>query len=476
VTVTPSERASGAPRARPHYQLTFAVLALGTLAYALLQSLVAPALPNIQQELDASTAGVAWLLTAYLLSASVATPILGRMGDLYGKKRLLVIVLLVLAAGTLVSALADSLAVMVIGRVIQGAAGAIFPLAFGIVRDEFPPGKVATGIALMSAILGVGAGAGIVLAGPITDNLSFHWLFWIPLVAVVLAAVASFVLVPESPVRSPGRIGWLGAILLSGWLVCLLLAFSEAPTWGWAAPKTVGLFVGAAVLLVAWVVAESRARQPLVDMQMMRLPVVWTVNLTALLLGAGMYSSFVLIPEYVELPTSTGFGFGASVTEAGLYMVPSTLAMLVASPVAGRLAGRVGSKTPLVLGSVTTAVAFVLLTVAHSEPWHIYLATTLMGAGIGLAFASLANLIVEAVPPEQVGVATGMNTIMRTVGGSIGGQVAAAILTASVAGGFPSEHGFTLAFSMCAIALVIGVLAALIVPGRGGARALATAD
>jgi MFS family permease len=331
----------------------------------------------------------------------------------------------------------------------------------------------------MSAILGVGAGAGIVLAGPITDHLSFHWLFWIPLVAVALAAVASFVLVPESPVRSPGRIGWLGAILLSGWLVCLLLAFSEAPTWGWSAPKTVGLFVAAAVLVVVWVVAESRARQPLVDMQMMRLPGVWTVNLTALLLGAGMYSSFVLIPEYVELPTSTGFGFGASVTEAGLYMVPSTLAMLVASPIAGRLAGsRVGSKAPLVLGSMTTAVAFVLLTAEHGEPWHIYLATTLMGAGIGLAFASLANLIVEAVPPEQVGVATGMNTIMRTVGGSIGGQVAAAILTASVAGGFPSEHGFTLAFSMCAIALVIGVLAALIVPGRGrgGARALATAD
>jgi EmrB/QacA subfamily drug resistance transporter len=450
--------------ARQHYNVTFALLAAAAVAYALLQSLVAPALLTIQRDLDTTTAGAAWILTAYLLSASVMTPVAGRLGDMFGKKRTMVVVLVVLAAGTVVAALATSIGLMIVGRVIQGAGGAIFPLSFAIIRDEFPPARVARGIALVSAIMGIGAGFGIVLAGPIVQHLSYHWLFWLPLVAIVAATVGIVVAVPESPVRSPGRVDWTGAVLLAGWLVPLLVAVTEGTDWGWTSPRIVGLLVLAAAAAVLWVAVESRAREPLVDMQMMRLRPVWTTNLAALLFGFGMFASFVLVPEFVELPESTGFGFGATVTEAGLFLLPASAAMLLAAPVAGRLSVSVGSRVPLILGSLVSCAAFVLLAAAHEEAWEIYLALFVMGLGIGLAFASMANLIVESVRPDQTGVATGMNTIVRSVGGAIGSQVVAEIVTSSATGALPTERGFTLAFAVAAGALALAFVAAVAVP------------
>ena len=450
---------------RQHYNVTFTLLAVAAVAYALLQSLVAPALLTIQHDLNTTTAGAAWILTAYLLSASVVTPIAGRLGDMYGKKRVMVIVLVVLALGTLLAALATTIGVMIVARVIQGAGGAVFPLSFGIIRDEFPRARVPHGIALISAILGIGGGLGIVLAGPIIQHLDYHWLFWFPLIAVIIAAIGIIVFVPESPVKTRGRIDPLGAVLLAAWLVALLVPVSQGPTWGWTSPKTLLLFAAAAVLIPVWVWSESRSRAPLVDMQMMRLRPVWTTNLAALVLGFGMFASFVLVPQFVELPESTGFGFGASVTQAGLFLVPATLGMLVAGPISGRLSSTVGSRVPLILGALFSCVGFALLAVAHSQRFEIYLAMAVMGIGIGFAFSSMANLIVESVPASQTGVATGMNTIVRSIGGAIGSQVSAAIVAATLAAnGQPTENGFTIAFAVAAIALVIGVVVALMVP------------
>jgi EmrB/QacA subfamily drug resistance transporter len=456
---------------RQHYGVTLAVLALAGVAFALLQSLVAPALPEIQHDLHTSESAVTWVLTAYLLSASVATPLIGRLGDIHGKERVLVGVLVVLGVGTLMSALATSLPVLVAGRVVQGIGGGIFPLAFGIIRDEFPRERVAGGIGMISAILGIGGGAGIVLAGVIVQHLSYHWLFWFPLVAVAAAAVAAALFIPESPVKAPARISWGAAALLSGGLAAVLLAVSQASNWGWGSARTLGLAATGLVLLAAWVRVELASRQPLVDMRVMRLRGVWTTNLAGFLLGFGMFSSFILVPQLVELPTSTGFGFGASVTGAGLFLLPSTIMMLLVGPMAGRLEHRFGSKPPLVAGSAFAAAAFVLLAVAHGSRVDIYISSGLLGIGIGLAFAAMANLIVVAVPPDQTGVATGMNTIMRSIGGALGTQVIASILTANVvaATGLPAERGFTLAFWLAAAALMVGVVAALAVPGRPGA-------
>lgn len=452
-------------RRHPHYGVTFAILAIAGMSYALLQSLVLPALSEIQLDLGTTTTAAAWILTAYLLSASVATPIAGRVGDMFGKKRTFVVVLAILALGTFISAIATTIGVMVVGRVIQGASGAIFPLAFGIIRDEFPAERRAGGIALISAILGAGGGLGIVLSGPITEHLSYHWLFWIPLVAIVAAMIAAWTVIPESPVKTPGHVNVLAATLLSGWLVALLLGVSEGSSWGWTSSRVLGLFVAAAVLLLAWVRVESRSRQPLVDMRMMRIRGVWTTNLAALLIGFGMYSAFILIPQFVETSSANGYGFSASVTQGGLFLLPSTVAMIVVSPLAGRLAGIVGSRVPLIAGSLVSAASFLVLAFAHDHRWQLYLATLLLGVGIGLAFAAMANLIVDAVPPQQTGVATGMNTIMRTIGGALGAEIAVSILAASpLANDLPSNHGYTLAFAVSAVSLLVATGASFLVP------------
>jgi EmrB/QacA subfamily drug resistance transporter len=453
---------------RQHYNVTLGVLALSALSYALLQTMVAPALPEIQHELGASPATVTWVLTVYLLSASITTPILGRLGDMFGKERMLFAVLLLFAAGSLIAALSSSLGLLVAGRAVQGAGGAVFPLAFGIIRDEFPRERVATGIGLISATFGIGGSAGLVLSGLIVDHLSYRWVFWFGLVVVAIAAVATHLFVPESPVKSPARVDFGGAALLSAGLTSMLLAVSEGNRWGWGSVPIIALFAAAAVLLVVWVRYEQRVPEPLVDIDLLRLRGVWTVNATAFLIGFGMFGSFILIPQFVQTPEAAGYGFGVDVTGAGLFLLPSAMVMLVAGPLAGSLAGRVGSKVPLLIGTAAAAVSFALLAVAHEEQWQVVAAVFLLGFGIGMSFASMANLIVEAVPQHQTGEATGMNTIMRTVGGAFGAQIAAAIVTGHLEPGtrYAAESGFTTAFAMGTVALLVALGAGALIPGR----------
>jgi len=456
------------PLPRQSYRITLAVLAVAALAYALLQTMVAPALPAIQRELDTSTTSVTWVLTVYLLTASVATPVLGRLGDIFGKERVLVIVLCVFALGSVIAALSHSIGMLVAGRAVQGAGGAVFPLAFGIIRDEFPAERVATGIGLISATFGIGGGGGLVLSGLIVDHLSYEWIFWFGFAVVAVAIVATHFFVPESPVKTPARIDVKGAALLSAGLVSLLLALSEGERWGWTSPEILGLFAAAAAILALWVLFEQRVPQPLVDIGLLRSRPVWATNLTGFLIGFGMFGSFILTPQFVQTPESAGYGFGVDVTGAGLFMMPSAAIMLVAGPIAGVLAGKVGPKLPLMVGTAFAGSSFALLALFHSEAWHVVASVTLLGLGIGLSFASMANLIVAAVPQAQTGEATGMNTIMRTVGGAFGGQIAAAIVAAHVSAGtgFPSESGFTTAFAMGAFALALALAAATVIPGR----------
>jgi MFS family permease len=438
---------------RTHPALILTVLSLAGAAYAMLSSSVVPALPTMQHALHTSETGIAWLLTAYLLSASVGTAILGRLGDMYGKERLLLWTLVILAAGTLLAAVSSSLVVIIVGRFIQGAAGGIFPLAFGIVRDEFPHEKVAGSIGLLSAILGVGAGIGIVLSGVIVEHLNYHWLFWIPLVAIVLAAVATWRFIPESPIRVPGRINWLAAALMTVGISTVLLAISETTTWGWGSFKTLGLILVGVAFSLVWIAVEVRSRDPLVDMTMMRIRGVWTTNLAAFLLGAGMYASFIVFPQFAQLPKSTGFGFGASVVVSGLYLLPATVGMTILGMFAGRISARFGSRS-----------ALALLALAHSHPYDLLIAAALLGVGIGLAFAALGNLIVQAVSNHQTGVASGMNTVMRTLGGALGGQLSATFIAGHVAHGEPTVTGFTDTFLMATGFLLVCLLASALVP------------
>jgi EmrB/QacA subfamily drug resistance transporter len=449
---------------RVHPNLILAVLSLAGLAYSVLSSAVIPALPTFQHELHTTETGATWILTGFLVSASVGTSIIGRLGDLYGKERLLLWTLLTLAVGTLLAAVSTSLAMLIAARVIQGVAGGIFPLAFSIARDEFPADRVAGSIGLMSSILGVGGGVGLVLGALILQHLGWHWLFWIPLVVTLAAAWFTWRYIPESPVRSPGRVNWLAAALMSIGISGLLIGVAQTTVWGWGGTKTLALFAVGVAFSVAWVAVELRSRQPLVDMTMMRIRGVWTTNLAAFLLGAGMYSSFIVFPQFAQLPKRTGFGFGASVVVSSLYLLPAALTMGLLGTAAGRVARRFGSKPALVVGTSITAVAFGFAALAHRHPYEMLITALLLGIGIGLAFAALGNLIVQAVPPTQTGVASGMNTVMRTLGGALGGQLSATFIANNTAHGLPTVTGFTDTYVMATVFLVVSVFAGLLVP------------
>jgi MFS family permease len=315
---------------------------------------------------------------------------------------------------------------------------------------------------VIAALTAVGAGLGIAIAGPIVDALDYHWLFWLPLILTVIAAISAILFVPESPVRTPGRISWLPTLLLSGWLVALLLALSQAPTWGWATGKTLGLLAVAVVLAFSWLTAEHRAETPLIDMKMMRRPAVWTNNLVALLIGLGMYATFAFLPEFVQTPSVAGYGFGASITRSGLMLLPSAVTMFAVGIFAGRLARKLGGKTLVIAGCLIGCGAMSILAFAHQYEWQIYLSNALMGIGFGLAFSAMSALIVAAVPPSQTGVASGMNANIRTIGGSIGSAVMASIVTSQLsATGLPKEAGYTTGFAVMAGGLL---LAALLMP------------
>jgi EmrB/QacA subfamily drug resistance transporter len=451
--------------ARARYQATFAVLASAVAAYALLQSLVIPVLPTIQAGLHTSQNAVTWVLTAYLLSASIFTPIMGRLGDMWGKERLLVVAIAALTVGSVLAAVAGSISVMIVARVIQGVGGGVLPLSFGIIRDEFPREKVAGAIGVIAALAAAGAGLGIVLAGPVVEALDYHWLFWIPAIILGIATVAAQVVVPESPVRAPGRLSWGAAALLSAWLVALLVPISEAPAWGWGSARVLGLLALAVALAVVWVVVESRSAHPLVDMRMMRIPVVWTTNLVALLFGFGMYATFAFLPEFLQTPTSAGYGFGLSITRSGLILLPASIAMFAVGVASGRLTMRFGAKKVLVAGALLSVIPFVLLTVARGQQWEVLVAMVLEGVGFGMAFAAMSNLVVQGVPPEQTGVASGMNANIRTIGGSIGAAVMSSIVTSTAhAGGLPRNSGYTHGFGLLTIAMIGAALAAMLVP------------
>ena len=455
---------------RVHPTLILVVLSMAGLAYAILSSAVIPALPTLQHDLHTTETGVTWLLTGFLLSASVGTSIIGRLGDMYGKERLLLWTLLVLAVGTLLAAVSKTLAMLIVARVIQGVGGGIFPLAFSIARDEFPRDRVAGSIGLISSILGVGGGVGLVIGALIVEHLSWHWLFWLPLVVTLLAALFTWRFIPESPVRAPGRVNWLAATLMSLGICAILIAIAQTTVWGWGGWQTWTLLAIGAVLCVAWVWVEVHSEEPLVDMSMMRIRGVWTTNLAAFLLGAGMYASFIVFPQFAQLPTSTGFGFGASVVVSSLYLLPSALGMVLLGTMAGRVSRRYGSKLALVVGTGVTAVSFGYLWVAHSHPYDMLISAALLGVGIGLAFAALGNLIVQAVPATQTGVATGMNTVMRTLGGALGGQLSATFIANNMLNGEPTAVGFNQTFAMATGFLVVCVFAGLLVPGPRAAR------
>ena len=459
-----SSRGGAAPPTSAQPTAVLAVLLAAGISFALSQTIVLPALPVLGEQYGASTTATSWVVTAYLLSASVSTPVVGKLGDVHGKGRVLTAVLVLFALGGLVNALAGSIEVVIAGRALQGVAAGVFPLSFGIVRDTFPPERVPGAISLISSVFGVGAGIGLPLSGVVVDHTSPSVVFWISLVAVP-AALGAHLVVPRTGTVPGMRIDWTGALLLSGALALLLLGVTQAPQLGWGSPGNVGLLAAGAALLVWWLVVEQRVDQPLIELAVLRHRAVLATNVTGLLTGLAMFSGFLLIPQIAQAPASTAYGLGASVTVAGLLLAPSAVGQLAAGPYAGRLGVRIGFRATLVIGSLLNVASFGLLAALHTRWWHLALGGLLLGAGVAFAFASMANLIVAAVGQSEVGIATGINTVARTIGGAFGSAVSTAVLASTVgASGLPGDGGYRIAFALAAGMALLAAASALGVP------------
>jgi len=452
------------PALRGRRGLTFAVLAVSVSSFALLQSLIIPVLATIEAELDTDQATVTWVLTAYLLSASIATPLLGRVGDVVGKTRMLVITLSALAVGSLMAALAPSIGWLIVARVVQGAGGGVLPLSFGIVRDEFGD-KMTGALSVLASLTAVGFGFGIVIAGPIVDVFGYTGLFWLPMIVTSLAALATLLLIPESPIRTPARLPLLPAVLLAVWLIALLLALSEGNAWGWTSPRILGLFAAAAVGIATWVTVETRVPVPMIDMQMMRRRGVWTTNAVSFCVGFGMFAAFGFLPQFLQTPDEAGYGFGASIAESGWLLLPSAMASFLIGFWTARLIRAFGARLVIFTGALMMAAAFISIAIWHDSTWQLYVATTVQGFGSGLVFSSLAGVVINSVPAHQTGVASGMNANIRTIGGSMGAAVMAGVVTAQHGPlGYPEESGYTAGFVLLGVAMAAAAAVAWQIP------------
>jgi MFS family permease len=446
------------------------VLASAGITVALMQTLVIPLIPELPRLLNASAAGTAWAITATLLAAAVATPIMGRLGDMYGKRRMLLISIGMLIAGSIVAALSSSLVPMIAGRALQGLAAGVIPLGISIMRDELPAEKLGSATAQMSASLGVGGALGLPAAALLADNFNWHTLFWLSagLGAIVFVLVLRFV--PESAVRSGGRFDVPGGLGLSIGLISLLLAISQGADWGWTGGRTLGLFALAVVALLTWGWWERRTSEPLVDLRTTARPQVLLTNLASMVFGFAMFAMSLVLPQLLQMPKATGFGLGQSMLASGLVMGPSGLVMLVTAPFSAKISKTRGPKVTLMLGALVVAAGYGVGSVLMSSVWQLVLVSLLIGAGIGLAYGAMPALIMSAVPVSETAAANSFNTLMRSIGTSVSSAVAGVILANLTInlGGYtlPSQSGFRVVLLIGAGAALTALAIASFIPTR----------
>ena len=448
------------------------VLGLAAMVVSMMQTLVVPILGIIQSDLKATTANVSWVTTATLLSAAVFTPLLGRFGDQHGKKPTLVGVLIVMIAGSVLAATTTSLTWLIVGRVMQGAATAIFPLALSVLREEIRPEKLHGAMALVSGTLAFGSGLALVGAGLFTrgSGPDYHRVFWLAAVLAAVALAGVLITVPASRTKAGGRTDWLGALTLGMLLVLLLLPISQGHEWGWTSGRTLGAFAGAVVMTGVWVLTESRVKDPMVDMKMfVHRPVLFT-NLAGLLLGFAMFTHFIGVSYLVQMPEDlVGYGFGASVLAASVvYLLPTTLVSLIGAQFGGVLVGRLGARFTLAAGACFGVLGFTWLTTAHDTTASVIGAGMLIGLAISFGYASMPALIVAGVPTHQTGIANGINSISRSVGSAVASAVITSLLASKSvplpAGmpALPQESQFTLSFALAGAAFILVTAVALI--------------
>lgn len=444
-----------------------AVLAFTGLCSSFMFTLVVPLQAELPQLLNASREDTTWVVTITLLVAAVATPISGRLGDMYGKRRVVIVLLVLLIIGSVIAALSGSIVGVIIGRALQGAVTGVVPLGIAIMRDVLPTNRLGTAVALMSATMGVGGAIGMPVAALLAQNADWHWLFWLAagLGAIGLALVLA--VVPEDVLRFPGRLDIPGAIGLAIGLTGILLFVSRGAEWGWTAPLTLTCIIGGVVVLLIWGWYQLRTKDPLLDLRVAARPAVLFTNIAAVGMGFALFASNVTFPQLLEAPVANS-GFGLDMVAAALVIMPAGLVMMVISPLSGWLERTVGPRPLFTVGAVAIVLAYVFVLLWSSEVWHILVANLLIGVGIGFTFAAMPMIIMRAVPSNETGASNGLNALFRSVGTSSASAVMGGVLAAmsvDVEGvAIPTRAAFEVCFWLAIAAGIVAVVLSLFIP------------
>lgn len=445
-----------------------AVLAVGALDLGVEQFAILPILPAIQQAEGASITSTTWLVTGYLLAAVVSAPIVGRLGDMYGRRRLLLFAVAAFAVGSVVCAISGSMTGLITGRVVQGLGAGLGPLAIGIARDRAPRSRAPVWIALLIGTAGAGAAVGLLLGGVLAEHVSVAAVFWVMFGAAAVLFAAVVVFIPESNPDASTRPDWPGGLLLTGSLVTALVAISQGNTWGWGSARVVGLLVASVMLLIAFAGFERRCPAPMVDVRLLRRRSAWSANLAAFSIGFGLFIAGVLIPRIATLPTESGYGFGLTYTQTGLLLLPGALAIVGGGWTSGALVRRLGCRVLVASGAIVAALGYALLAFERDSVAAVLFANVPVGFGIGLTIASITNLVVGSVDDTHTSVFVATTAVSRSVGAALGAQIAAAVVISAglTSSGFPSAKGFTSGFVLGLIAALGALAATLAIPSR----------
>ena len=369
-----------------------AVLASAGIVAAVMQTLVVPLLGVLPTMFNTSASNASWVVTATLLAAAVATPTAGRLGDMFGKRRMLLISMIPLIAGSVLCALSPSILPLIAGRALQGIGMGVVPLGISLMRDVVPAEKLGSSIAVMSASLGVGGALGLPFAAAVAQNGSWQALFWVAAALSGVVAVLVWVFVPAGRVPTTrSRFDFLGAIGLGAALICLLLAVSKGSGWGWTSSTTLGLGAATAVLLLTWGWWELRTTDPLVDLRVTARPKVLLTNLASLLVGFAMYAQALVLPQLLQLPSATGYGLGQTMIQMGLWTLPSGLMMMAISPFGAKLSAAKSPKITLTLGALIIGIGYAVSPLVFGSTWGVLVVTLICSGGVGLAHILVLN-------------------------------------------------------------------------------------
>ncbi|MGO1543652.1 MAG: MFS transporter [Gulosibacter sp.] len=458
---------TGVLRARkpPRPGTTLFALSFAGLCASFMQTLLVPIQGELPTLLNAPLEVTTWAITITQLISTVWMPIAGRLADMYGKRKVVLAMVLLLILGSLLAAIATNIWVLLVARAIQGAGFGVIVTGISLLRDIMPPERLATSVAVVSATLGVGGALGMPLAAVVAENFDWRALFWLVSALSVTAFVLVCVFVPPSAIRTGGRVDWLGMIGLTIGVSLILLLISNGSSW--PIPVVLGAGATAVIVFAVWAWHELRTKAPLVDLRVNTSPSVLLSNFTGLTMGFALFAPQVAFPLLLTMPSDFG-GMGVSSIEASFVIMPMGFAMLAMSPVAGRLERHWGAKFVVTAGSVLMAIGYLLTLFVEPTVWSILASAIIIGSGTGLGYAAMPALIMSSVPVSETGSANGLNALMRSLGTALAASITAGVLaiySVQVGGEIgPSSKGFSVIFIIATGAAIAAAILSALIP------------